>query len=104
LAADENSPTYFHSKLSIAPADGQPPIIQNAINSTVNPDGSVTTTWPLATDDRFVTQYVFYRDGKKIATIDGTAPGNVEKRTFSYTDPNPAAGPHRYGLRVLDAA
>jgi hypothetical protein len=104
LAADENSPTYFHSKLSITPADGQPPIIQNAINSTVNVDGSVTTTWPLATDDRFVTEYVVYRDGSKIATINAATAANQDKRTFSYNDPNPAAGPHRYSLRALDAA
>lgn len=107
LAADTANKRYYHARLSLAPADGQPPITQNTITSTLS-GTEITTTWPLATDDRFVVAYDVYVDSTStskqlVETIDATTSANEDLRTFTVTH-SPGPGTWKYSIIARDLA
>ncbi|WP_088319930.1 hypothetical protein [Kineosporia sp. R_H_3] len=103
IASDTANHRYYHAEIPVQAADEQAPISQTAINSAATGAGEITTTWPLATDDRGITAYDVYMNNAKISTITITA-ANENLRTFTFTKTGLAAGTYRFAVVAKDAA
>jgi hypothetical protein len=103
IASDTANKRYYHAEIPVQAADEQAPISQTQINSSSTAAGSITTTWPLATDDRGITAYDVYQGNTKISTITITA-ANENLRTFTFTKTGLAPGTYRFAVVAKDAA
>ncbi|WP_088284118.1 hypothetical protein [Kineosporia sp. A_224] len=103
IAVDTTGKRYYHGELPVAAADTQAPISQTQINSADAGGGTITTTWPLATDDRGIASYEVFQNNVKVATIAVTA-ANENNRTWTYTSGVLPAGTYRFAVVAKDAA
>ncbi len=96
-AAGNKSAKTAEVTVTIA-ADAEAPVFVGTPTATV-PDihgRDVVVSWQAATDNIGVTGYGIYRDGTKVAQVDGT--------TLSYKDVNLAPGTYRYKVDAVDSA
>ena len=80
-------------------ADVTAPTIPGAVAASTSPDihgRSVVVSWTASTDNVGVTGYGVYRNGVKIADVNGT--------TLSYSDLNLATATYAYSLDAFDSA
>src|SRR5919107_1635835 len=96
-AAGNKSAKTAEVSVTIA-ADAEAPVFVGTPTATV-PDihgKDVVIGWQPATDNIGVTGYGIYRDGTKIAQVDGT--------TLSYKDVNLTPGTYKYKVDAVDSA
>src|ERR687889_2243404 len=96
-AAGNKSAKTPEVSVTIAP-DADAPVFVGTPTATV-PDihgKDVVISWQAATDNIGVTGYGIYRDGTKIAQLDGSV--------LSFTDVNLAPGTYKYKVDAVDSA
>ena len=95
LASDDTARRYYHSEVSLGPADTEAPSVPGGVAATAASTSRVDLSWAASSDNVGVTGYRVYRDG--------TLVGTPASRSFSDTGAAPATT-YSYTVAAVDAA
>jgi hypothetical protein len=95
LASDAHAFRYYHSEMSLGPADVAAPSVPTGLSATASSPTRVDLSWSEATDDVGVTGYTVYRNGASL--------GTTTSASFSDTAAT-AATSYSYTVDAFDAA